>query len=73
MLVQKGRVDEAIVHYQNALKLKPDFAEAHFSLGVALADSGRVDEAIAHYQMALKIKPDFDEARRNLDALRSKR
>jgi tetratricopeptide (TPR) repeat protein len=66
-------VNEAIAHYRKAVELKPGFAEAHFNLGVALADRGQVEEAIAHYQKALEIKPDFVDARRNLEALRSKR
>ena len=53
-------------HYQKALEIKPDYAEAHINLGIALAGCGRIDEAIAHYQKALEIKPDFAEAHDNL-------
>ena len=63
-----GQVDEAIAHYQKALEIKPDYAEAHNNLGLALAGCGRVDEAIICFQKALEIKPDYAEARRNLDA-----
>ena len=62
----KGQVDEAIAHYQKALQIKPDYAEAHNNLGNALLQKGRVDEAIAHYQKALQIKPDNAEAHYNL-------
>jgi tetratricopeptide (TPR) repeat protein len=58
-LCQKGRVDEAIAHYQTALQIKPDYVEAYNNLGNALLQKGNVDEAITHFQMALQIKPDY--------------
>ena len=65
-LADRGQVDEAIVHYQQALEIKPGSAEAHNNLGIALAGRGQVDEAIAHYQTALKIRPVYAEAQYNL-------
>jgi tetratricopeptide (TPR) repeat protein len=61
-----GRVDEAIAHFQAALKIKPDYAAAHNNLGAALAGRGRVDEAIAHFRQALETKPDDAEIHYNL-------
>ena len=52
-----GRIDAAIAQFQKALEIKPDYAEAHISLGAALADRGRIDEAIAHFRKALKSSP----------------
>jgi protein O-mannosyl-transferase len=65
-LLQKGHLDEAMVHYQQALQIKPDSAEIHNNLGNALLQKGDVDQAIAHCQQALQIKPDFAEAHNNL-------
>ena len=65
-LLQKGSVDEAIIHYQEALQIKPDNAEARNNLGNALLQKGRVDEAITHYQKALQIKPDSVDVLNNL-------
>ena len=59
-------MDEAITHYQKALQIKPDYAEAHINLGNALLKKGGVDEAISHYQKALQINPDYAEAHINL-------
>jgi tetratricopeptide (TPR) repeat protein len=53
----RGRVDEAIAHYQKALEIKADYAEAHSNLGNELQQKGEWDQAIAHYQTALAIKP----------------
>jgi Flp pilus assembly protein TadD len=65
-LLQKGKVDEAITHFQQALQLKPDSAEVHNNLGSALAQKGSLDEAIPHFQKALEIRPDYGEACYNL-------
>ena len=58
--------DEAIAHYQEALEIEPNDADAHNNLGLALAGRGQIDEAMAQYHEALKIRPDFAEAHINL-------
>jgi protein O-mannosyl-transferase len=65
-LEKQGKVSEAIRQYQQALRLKPDYAEAHDNLGVALSNQGKVSEAIAEFVAALRIKPDNAEACNNL-------
>ncbi|MCE9520598.1 MAG: tetratricopeptide repeat protein [Verrucomicrobia bacterium] len=64
--IHEGRVDEAISHYQKALELSPNYADAHNNLAVALLDKGRVDDALTHFQKALELKPVFAEAMNNL-------
>jgi len=59
-------VDEAIAHFQKALQVKPDNAEAHINLGNALYQNGRREEAIVHFQKALEITPGYAEAMNNL-------
>jgi Flp pilus assembly protein TadD len=72
-LLKKGNVDEAIAHFQKALQIEPDYAEAHNNLGNALFQEGNVDEAIAHFQKALQINPDDAGIHNNLGkALRQK-
>jgi tetratricopeptide (TPR) repeat protein len=65
-LFGNGQVDEAIVEYQKALEIAPDYLVAHYNLGNALLQKGQVDEAIVQYQKALKIAPDFTEVHINL-------
>jgi tetratricopeptide (TPR) repeat protein len=62
---QKGRLTEAIPHYQNALRLNPDFADAHNNYGSALMRMGDLTEAAAHYETALRIAPTLAEAHFN--------
>ncbi len=66
VLADRGRLDEAMTHYQKALEIKPDYVEAHNNLGNVLVRLNRIDEALAHYQQALKIEPDYVEAHNNL-------
>ena len=57
VLLQKGQVDEAIVHFRKAIEIKKDHPDAQANLGSALLQKGELDEAIAHYYKALEIKP----------------
>jgi tetratricopeptide (TPR) repeat protein len=65
-LGMNGQLDEAIVEYREALRIKQDYADAHLSLGNALRRKGQLDEAIAEYREALRIKPDHAFAHNNL-------
>jgi len=65
-LGQKGEFDEAIIQLQEAIRLKPGFAEAHENLGMALAGKNQIDAAISQFQVAIRLKPDYLEAHNNL-------
>ena len=65
-LKNRGQIPEAIEQYQQALQIKPDFAEAHYNLGNILLDLGQVPEAIRHYEQALQSNPVYPEAHYNL-------
>lgn len=61
-----GKIKEAIVHYQAALRTRPDAVAAHNNLGAALQATGDMEAAINHYRQAVKLKPDYANARYNL-------
>ena len=48
------------------MDLEPDFPDAHYSLGLVLAQTGKLDEGIAHLQKAAAASPDDFEYRHNL-------
>ena len=66
ILFVRGQIDEAIDHYENALRLRDGNAAAHFGLGRALAAKQKVDAAIFHFQKALRIQPDYIAASNDL-------
>jgi predicted O-linked N-acetylglucosamine transferase (SPINDLY family) len=47
-------------HYDRALKLKPDFAEAYNDKGNSLIELKRYEEALFNYYQAIKLKPDYE-------------
>jgi tetratricopeptide (TPR) repeat protein/tRNA A-37 threonylcarbamoyl transferase component Bud32 len=58
--------EEAIVSFREALRLKPDYVDAHHQLGCTLNDLGRRVEGIASFREALRLKPDFVPSLNNL-------
>ncbi len=61
-----GRLDEAVEHYQEALRLDNKSADTHYNLAIALAQKGLGDEAIRHYTEALLITPNDPDIHNNL-------
>jgi tetratricopeptide (TPR) repeat protein len=60
---------DALAHYEAALKLDPDFPEAHANLALALSRLGRTGEALAHCRTALQLKPGYSDAQKLLEQL----
>jgi tetratricopeptide (TPR) repeat protein len=54
--------DEQIRCYSEAIRLKPDYADAYYNRGNAYHNKQDYDRAIADYNEALRIKPDYAEA-----------
>ena len=65
-LQAQGRLDDAIMDYQEALRIKPENETTLINLGVALQAQGHTDDAIQHFLEALRIKPDSEEGNFNL-------
>ena len=65
-LMQKGQVDDAITHFQEAIRIAPIYTQAHYNLGVAYDKKDRLDDAIAQYQAAISLDPKYAEACYNM-------
>ncbi|HZV06064.1 MAG TPA: tetratricopeptide repeat protein [Gemmataceae bacterium] len=65
-LADKGRLDEKITEYRQAIKLDSKYALAHSNLGSALVEKGQWDEAMAEFRQALALDPKFAPAHNNL-------
>lgn len=55
--------------WRDALRVKPDFAEAHFHLATQLRKQGRAEEAVAALRAAVAANPRHVDALSNLGAL----
>ena len=65
-LEKAGRLDEALVSYQQALQLQPNLAGAHLGAGNVYYRRGAYDQAARSYEEALKREPQNAAARYNL-------
>jgi tetratricopeptide (TPR) repeat protein len=66
---QAGDLPKAIVHFEEAVQVAPDFYQAHYNLARAREQSGRRQEAIEHYRKTLRLRPDEAAAHYNLGRL----
>ena len=67
-LVARGEMMAATVALRDALRLRPDLAEARASLGLALYAMGDLDGAVEELRGLLRVRPDLAEARLTLAA-----
>ncbi len=65
-LKELGRLDDAETSLRQAVALKPDYAEAHSNLGVALKELGKLEGSMPSYVRAISLEADFDIAYSNL-------
>lgn len=65
-LGEKGRIEEAVVAWRDALKLDPKDAKALNNLGGLMLKQGRLDEAVDLFRQALASDPELVDAHNNL-------
>jgi len=68
VLDERGRHEEAIAQFRDALRTNPGLAHAQNNWGIALARQGKWQEAVEHYEDALRLSPGYPEAHLNLAA-----
>jgi Flp pilus assembly protein TadD len=66
VLQKLGRFPEAVNHGRDAVRLRPQQADAHTNLAVALEAVGRIDEAAAEYAAAARLGSESADAHANL-------
>jgi len=66
VLARKGKLDDAIKHYNKAIQIKPDYLEAYYNLGNALVRKGDAKAAIYNYHKTLQLNPDFFKSYYNI-------
>ena len=50
----------------SAIRMKPDYAAAHYNLGYAYLESREWDKAAQHFRKVLEIEPDRRDAKKGL-------
>jgi tetratricopeptide (TPR) repeat protein len=58
-LTRDGRAEESLPLLAEAVRLRPDYAEARVNLGVSLMRTGRPQAALRLYDDLLKVHPDY--------------
>ena len=70
IMVTTNQYALAIIYYQQAVRLKPDFADAWNNLGSCYGTLGRHQEAAAAFEKALAADPGNERARKGLEQAR---
>ena len=61
-----AEIPEAIDAHLHAIRIRPNFPEAHYNLGCILHSQRKMDEAIAAYSRALQMNPTHAAAYNNM-------
>jgi Flp pilus assembly protein TadD len=64
-LVERGKTDEAMAHFNQALELHTQYAEPYYNRGMIHKDKGDYDQAIADFTQAIRLKPQDAGIRNN--------
>jgi Flp pilus assembly protein TadD len=65
-LRSQGRTDEAISHFSEAVRLRPESTEAQENFGITLAAQGKLQEALPPLSEAVRLASGSDVAHVNL-------
>jgi tetratricopeptide (TPR) repeat protein len=63
---ETNELQTAIESFEKAIAIKPDYAEAHYNLGVAFHKTRQLESAVKSYETAIKIKQAYPTAQNNL-------
>jgi tetratricopeptide (TPR) repeat protein len=61
-LATHGRYEEAVIQYNQALRIYPSNAFAHNNLAMVLLWQGKIDDALNHFRKAVQIQPLYANA-----------
>ena len=67
--LDQGRTDDAIDQLEQAVRLRPSFAQPHLLLGTALYLKGRHDMGMSEIELAIRLDPNNVPAHFNLAAI----
>ena len=65
-LASKGKIDGAIIEFENAIEMRPDYTAAYTSLGAAYGQKGLIEQSISASKKAIEQDPQNATAYYNL-------
>jgi spermidine synthase len=68
-LADRGKFDEAIAEFREALRMEPDAARTYWHLGAALASRGARQDAIENLRRSVQLDPDNGQAHDDLGSV----
>ncbi|MCL7487982.1 MAG: tetratricopeptide repeat protein [Desulfobulbaceae bacterium] len=63
---QSGQSGIGVDLIGRAVRVRPDYVQAHFNMGKILFEQNRLDEAAGSFRRVLELSPDYAEAHNNL-------
>jgi len=63
---QLGRMPDAVECYEKALRLRPNYADAHYNYGILLLQAGNAAAATRHFEQVLRARPADADAHNDL-------
>jgi tetratricopeptide (TPR) repeat protein len=61
-LADKGNLNDAIVHYREAIRIYPGFCDPYYNLGFVSYKQGNIQEAIFHFQDGIACNPNSEDS-----------
>ena len=65
----QGKLQEALIHYKEAIRIHPTFADAYSNMGNTLKEMQDIQGALQCYTRAIQINPAFADAHSNLASI----
>ncbi|MBU4186097.1 MAG: tetratricopeptide repeat protein, partial [Proteobacteria bacterium] len=66
ILVKQEKINEALSHFAEVIRINPDYAPAYNEIGIILAKKGKLQKSNDFFLKAIQLEPDYKEARDNL-------
>lgn len=65
-LASQNRIQDAVFHYKESLRIRPEQPSVHNNLGLLLGRQGKNERAIQHFEEALQLNPNHYSAHNNM-------
>jgi len=60
ILYKRGMPDEALSHFEQALRIDPTLVETHNNIGIILFNLGKLYDALNHFESVIRLNQDYN-------------